>query len=169
MSRRLFPATFALRHGSLSWREASAAWQAGWLLPADLRAVADHNVSTQDSAHSLEYELAFQSAAEPAAGLAAELAALDPPLDEQAFQAKWFRLAVLWATEALTATDIAQRLDQAYCALDHPAAFDAVSEYLPGHAGRAPTVGADEARFRRIVASLIEHSETEGRRQTPAI
>lgn len=155
MTRRLFPAEFALRHAPLSWREANAAWQAGWFAPADLRAVADHNVSTHEAAHSLEYELAFQSADAPAAGLAADLAAREPPLSEAGFRAKWFRLAVRWAAEAPTAAAVAERLDDAYCALDHDAAFEPVAEYLPGHAGRLPEPGVDEARFRALVAALV--------------
>ena len=155
MTRRLFPAELVLRHEPLSWREANAAWQAGWFSPADLRAVADHRVSTLDEAHPYEYELAFQRADAPAAGLAADLAALDPPLHEDGFRDKWFRLAVRWANEAPGAAAVAERLDDAYCALDHDPAFGPVSEYLPGHAGRVPDPGPDEARFRALVAALL--------------
>jgi len=102
----------------------------GLVAPGSAPALARMAQTGSESPSSPLWDLANSDASDPSMELVRRLAALEPPLAEASIVTRWYALSLLYLSE-LAIENPLPRVEDVYCAFDHPEELAEFISYMP--------------------------------------
>ena len=149
------PADFVLKHAIPTRAEIAYGFRDGWLLPADVVAVAlaKYEASVPMSNTEVELALLLSDDLDRVDELTEALEILDEPLEARA--RLWLFLALAWVLEHLgDFDDPFEVVEMLYADFDYPDEITGLVRFMPAEGGQAVGLRAIEERWRQYVSRV---------------